>query len=125
MFLGGILAFVALALCPWKNPLKWLLLIPGLALDLGSGIYIAFAIGAASVSAFEVVQRTVARASWIKKIGIGFLVWYLLFGGALSQPGDTRVRRILITAIVVYWPLLLAWFWWLRKHPLQGKGMPD
>ena len=122
---GALFALGALAACPWNNPIKWVLLAPALLLDLGSGFIIvmggvalageglAFLVRREGGSGLSTFEKRVARLSWIIKLGAAFLVWYLLIGAAISIPGWQG--KTLTAVVVVYWPILLAWFWRLRK----------
>jgi hypothetical protein len=128
---GGLFAIGTLTVCPWSYPLKWALLVPALLLDFGSGLLIVLSMVAltrealltsrpsASGAGLNFINRRVARTSWIIKLGGGFLIWFFLVVGAASEPGITG--WILVVVVVVYWPLLLVWFWSLRKYPVPEK----
>jgi hypothetical protein len=129
--LGALFAVGALAACPWENPHKWALIIPAMLLDFGSaplvlltvGAVIGQAVGNTARSAargyFNGIERRVARASLIIRIGVSFLLWYVLVGGALAEPGWTG--KILAVVAIAYWPVLSAWFWRLRRYSRRGK----
>ena len=112
--LGALFAVAAFAAWPSRNPLKWLLLVPALVLDIGSGPIIV--LGSASLlrEGFHAFRKRIGRSSWIVNLGAGFFVWYLILGGALSESGV--LQWILGLAAVVYWPALLIWLLRLRKH---------
>ena len=124
---GALFAGAALAACPWQFPRKWALLVSALLLDVGSGPLIVLSVVAflrenfaisrepGRTAGLSVIEKPVARASWIIKLGAGFFIWYFLVAGALSEPGAWG--WLLIILVFVYWPLLLAWFWRLRKYP--------
>jgi len=116
---GALFAIGALAVCPWKNPMKWALLVPALILDAGSGLLIVMGFAATLQGSLGGIQRRVARASWIIKLGVSFFIWYLLLGAVLSEAGWGQ--NALGVAAIAYWPILLAWFWKLRKYPAQEK----
>jgi len=125
---GGLFAIGGLAACPSNHPFKWVLLIPALLLDFGSGPLIVLSLVALIGEALSAprraavlnsIERRVARTSWIIKLGGGFLIWFFLLGGAAAEPGITG--WILVVVVVIYWPLLLVWFWRLRKYPAQEK----
>lgn len=115
----ALFAIGALAACPWNDPNKWYLLVPALILDPGSGLLIVMGLAATLQGSLGSFQRRVARASWIIKLGVGFFIWYLLVGTALSEAGWRQ--DALGVVVIAYWPILLAWFWRLRKFPPQGK----
>jgi hypothetical protein len=116
---GALFAIGALAACPWNNPRKWILLVPALILDAGSGLLIVMGLAAALLESLGSFQKRVARQSLTIILGVGVLVWYLLVGVALSEAGWRL--NVLGVVVIVYWPILLAWFWRLRKIPPQGK----
>jgi hypothetical protein len=111
--LGALFAVAALAAWPSINPLKWFLLFPALLLDVGSGPIIVLASASLLREGFHAIRKRIARASWIIKVGVGFVFWYLILGGVLSESGV--FQWILASVTVVYWPVLLIWLWSLRK----------
>ena len=117
---GALFAIGALAACPWNNPRKWYLLVPALILDAGSGLLIVLGLAAFLVESLGILQKRVAGASWIIKFGGGFLVWFILVGGTLSEAAWRQYA--LGVVVVAYWPILLAWFWRLSKFPSQEKN---
>ena len=112
--LGALFAAAAIAAWPSRNQLKWFLLVPALLLDIGSGPIIV--LGSASLLryGFHAFRKRIARLSWIVKLGAGFVVWYLILGGALSESGV--LQWVLAVAAAVYWPALLIWLWRFRKQ---------
>src|SRR5207244_2418107 len=112
--LGALFAIAALGAWPSGNPLKWLFLIPALALDIGSGPLIVMGSAGLLHDGFQAFRKRAARGSWIIKLGIAFLIWYLILGGALSESG--ALQWILALVVVVYWPAVLIWLSRLRKH---------
>lgn len=92
---------------------------PALILDAGSGLLIVMGLAAFLLESLGNFQKRVARTSWIIKLGIGFFLWYLFVGAALSETGWRL--NVLVVVVIVYWPILLAWFWRLRKIPPQEK----
>jgi hypothetical protein len=116
---GALFAIGALAVCPWNNSRKWYLLVPALILDAGSGLLIVLGLAAFLVESLGSFQSRVARASWIIKLGGSFLVWFILVGGTLSEAGWRQ--DALGVVVISYWPILLAWFWRLRKIHSEGK----
>jgi len=116
---GALFAIGALAACPWNNPRKWYLLVPALILDAGSGLLIVLGLAAFLLESLGNFQRRMARESWTIKLGGGFLVWFFFVGWALTEAGWRL--NVLGVVIIVYWPILLAWFWRLRKVLPQEK----
>lgn len=116
---GALFAIVALAACPWKNPRKWYLLVPALILDPGSGLLIVMGLAAIFLEILDSFQRRMARESWIIKLGVGFFVWFFIVGAALGEAGWWQ--NALGVVAIAYWPILLVWFWRLRKFPPQEK----
>lgn len=119
VIVGALFAIGALAACPWNNPRKWYFLLPALILDAGSGLLIVMGFAATLQGSLGSFQRRVARASWIIKLGVSFFIWYLLLGAVLSEAGWWQ--EALGVVAIAYWPILLAWFWKLRKFPPQEK----
>ena len=111
---GAIFAVAALAAWPSINPLKWLLLIPALALDIGSGPIIALGCASLLRDGFNAFRKRMGQTSWIVQLGAAFFIWYLILGGALSESGV--LQPVLVLAVVVYWPALWIWRWRSRKR---------
>jgi hypothetical protein len=112
--LGALFAVVALVAWPSINPLKWFLLFPALVLDVGSGAIIVLGSARLLSDGLQGIEKRIARASWIIKMGVAFVSWYLILGAALSESG--AFQWILASVTAAYWPALLIWFWRLRKR---------
>ena len=84
--LGALSAFAALAAWPSRSPLKRLLLIPALLLDIGSGPIIIWGTASLLRDGLRAMRKRITRGSWIVQLGVGFLVWYLILGGASPSP---------------------------------------
>jgi hypothetical protein len=106
--LGFLFAIAAIVAAPSRNPLKWLLLIPAAILDIGTGPIILLELASVLRDGFQAVQKRVARSSRILRYGGGFLVWWIILGGVISESGIAQ--WVLGFIALAYWPLLLFWF---------------
>ena len=118
-FVGGGIALIAYAACPWKSPYKAVLLLLALLLDVGSLPFVGV-LAFAAVSnpvLWRMFFRTTADARWGTRWGVGFLLWLLLAGGAGNL---ARILKLDDDYAFGYAVFLI----WVRKYARSEEPHP-